>query len=126
MYVLPTERQILPNNTTITLNGTEYKILDTKGRGASCVVYLAENCTNKRIVLIKELYPINLGIFRDKENNLIVPNSFCEHFKFYKHKLCEAYKLQLEFHNSDETGNYTSDAETMVEAYSTLYVIMSL
>ncbi len=125
MYVLPTERQILPNNTTITLNGTEYKILNTKGRGASCVVYLAENCTNKRIVLIKELYPINLGIFRDKENNLIVPNSFCEHFKFYKHKLCEAYKLQLEFHNSDETGNYTSDAETMVEAYSTLYVIMN-
>ena len=124
-YVLPTERQILPNNTTITLNGTEYKILDTKGRGASCVVYLAENCTNKRIVLIKELYPINLGIFRDKENNLIVPNSFCEHFEFYKHKLCEAYKLQLEFHNSDETGNYTSDAETMVEAYSTLYVIMN-
>ena len=125
MYVLPTERQILPNNTTITLNGTEYKILDTKGRGASCVVYLAENCTNKRIVLIKELYPIDLGIFRDKENNLIVPNSFCEHFKFYKHKLCEAYKLQLEFHNSDETGNYTSDAETMVEAYSTLYIIMN-
>lgn len=125
MYVLLTERQILPNNTTITLNGTEYKILDTKGKGASCVVYLAENCTNKRIVLIKELYPINLGIFRDKENNLIVPNSFCEHFKFYKHKLCEAYKLQLEFHNSDETGNYTSDAETMVEAYSTLYVIMN-
>ena len=125
MYVLPTERQILPNNTTITLNGTEYKILDTKGKGASCVVYLAENCTNKRIVLIKELYPINLGIFRDKENNLIVLNSFCEHFKFYKHKLCEAYKLQLEFHNSDETGNYTSDAETMVEAYSTLYVIMN-
>ena len=125
MYVLPTERQILPNNTTITLNGIEYKILETKGRGASCVAYLAENCTNKRIVLIKELYPINLGIFRDKENNLIVPNSFCEHFKFYKHKLCEAYKLQLEFHNSDETGNYTSDAETMVEAYSTLYVIMN-
>ena len=125
MYVLPTKRQILPNNTIITLNGTEYKILDTKGRGASCVVYLAENCTNKRIVLIKELYPIDLGIFRDKENNLIVPNSFCEHFKFYKHKLCEAYKLQLEFHNSDETGNYTSDAETMVEAYSTLYVIMN-
>ena len=125
MYVLLTERQILPNNTTITLNGTEYKILDTKGKGASCVAYLAENCINKRIVLIKELYPINLGIFRDKENNLIVPNSFCEHFKFYKHKLCEAYKLQLEFHNSDETGNYTSDAETMVEAYSTLYVIMN-
>lgn len=125
MYVLLTERQILPNNTTITLNGTEYKILDTKGKGASCVAYLAENCINKRIVLIKELYPINLGIFRDKENNLIVPNSFCEHFKFYKQKLCEAYKLQLEFHNSDETGNYTSDAETMVEAYSTLYVIMN-
>ena len=118
-------RTFLNDGTIINLKGTEYRILELKGRGASCVVYLAENCTNKRIVLIKELYPINLGIFRDKENNLIVPNSFCEHFEFYKHKLCEAYKLQLEFHNSDETGNYTSDAETMVEAYSTLYVIMN-
>ena len=118
-------RTFINNDTIINLKGTEYRILELKGRGASCVVYLAENCTNKRIVLIKELYPIDLGIFRDKENNLIVPNSFCEHFKFYKHKLCEAYKLQLEFHNSDETGNYTSDAETMVEAYSTLYVIMN-
>ena len=102
-------RTFLNDGTIINLKGTEYRILELKGRGASCVVYLAENCTNKRIVLIKELYPINLGIFRDKENNLIVPNSFCEHFKFYKHKLCEAYKLQLEFHNSDETGNYISD-----------------
>ena len=118
-------RTFLNDGTIINLKGTEYRILELKGRGASCVVYLAENCTNKRIVLIKELYPIDLGIFRDKENNLIVPNSFCEHFEFYKHKLCEAYKLQLEFHNSDETGNYTSDAETMVEAYSTLYVIMN-
>ena len=125
MYVLSTERQALFNDTTITLNGIEYKIIDTKGRGASCIVYLAEDCTNGRIVLIKELYPIDLGIFRDKENNLIVPNSYNEHFEYYKHKLFEAYNLQLEFHNSDETGNYTSDAETMVEAYSTLYVIMN-
>ncbi len=125
MYVLSTERQALFNDTTITLNGIEYKILDTKGRGASCIVYLAEDCTNGRIVLIKELYPIDLGIFRDKENNLIVPNSYNEHFEYYKHKLFEAYNLQLEFHNSDETGNYTSDAETMIEAYSTLYVIMN-
>ena len=105
MYVLSTERQALFNDTTITLNGIEYKILDTKGRGASCIVYLAEDCTNGRIVLIKELYPIDLGIFRDKENNLIVPNSYNEHFEYYKHKLFEAYNLQLEFHNSDETGN---------------------
>ena len=125
MYVLSTERQALFNDTTITLNGIEYKILDTKGRGASCIVYLAEDCTNGRIVLIKELYPIDLGIFRDKENNLIVPNSYNEHFEYYKHKLFEAYNLQLEFHNSNETGNYTSDAETMIEAYSTLYVIMN-
>ena len=125
MYVLSTERQALFNDTTITLNGIEYKIIDTKGRGASCIVYLAEDCTNGRIVLIKELYPIDLGIFRDKENNLIVPNSYNEHFEYYKHKLFEAYNLQLEFHNSDETGNYTSDAETMIEAYSTLYVIMN-
>lgn len=125
MYVLLTERQILPNNTTITLNGTEYKILDTKGKGASCVVYLAENCSNNRRVLIKEFYPKKCDITRDENNNLVISNSDSNIYRILKEQLRKAYKLQLEFHNSDETGNYTSDAETMVEAYSTLYVIMN-
>ena len=50
-------RTFLNDGTIINLKGTEYRFLELKGRGASCVVYLAENCSNNRRVLIKEFYP---------------------------------------------------------------------
>ena len=118
-------RTFLNDGTIINLKGTEYRILELKGRGASCVVYLAENCSNSRRVLIKEFYPKKCDITRDENNNLVISNSDINIYRILKEQLRKAYKLQLEFHNSDETGNYTSDAETMVEAYSTLYVIMN-
>ena len=118
-------RTFLNDGTIINLKGTEYRILELKGRGASCVVYLAENCSNNRRVLIKEFYPKKCDITRDENNNLVISNSDSNIYRILKEQLRKAYKLQLEFHNSDETGNYTSDAETMVEAYSTLYVIMN-
>ena len=118
-------RTFLNDGTIINLKGTEYRILELKGRGASCVVYLAENCSNSRRVLIKEFYPKKCDITRDKNNNLVISNSDSNIYRILKEQLRKAYKLQLEFHNSDETGNYTSDAETMVEAYSTLYIIMN-
>ena len=118
-------RTFLNNGTIINLKGTEYRILELKGRGASCVVYLGENRSNNRRVLIKEFYPKKCDITRDENNNLVISNSDSNIYRILKEQLRKAYKLQLEFHNSDETGNYTSDAETMVEAYSTLYVIMN-
>ena len=118
-------RTFLNDGTIINLKGTEYRILELKGRGASCVVYLAENCSNNRRVLIKEFYPKKCDITRDENNNLVISNGDSNIYRILKKQLRKAYKLQLEFHNSDETGNYTSDAETMVEAYSTLYVIMN-
>ena len=118
-------RTFLNNGTIINLKGTEYRILELKGRGASCVVYLGENRSNNRRVLIKEFYPKKCDITRDENNNLVISNSDSNIYIILKEQLRKAYKLQLEFHNSDETGNYTSDAETMVEAYSTLYVIMN-
>ena len=118
-------RTFLNDGTIMNLKGTEYRILELKGRGASCVVYLAENCSNNRRVLIKEFYPKKCDITRDENNNLVISNSDSNIYRILKEQLRKAYKLQLEFYNSDETGNYTSDAETMVEAYSTLYVIMN-
>ena len=118
-------RTFLNDGTIINLKGIEYRILELKGRGASCVVYLAENCSNNRRVLIKEFYPKKCDITRDENNNLVISNNDSNIYRILKEQLRKAYKLQLEFHNSDETGNYTSDAETMVEAYSTLYVIMN-
>lgn len=53
MYV---ERQSLIAGDKLALN-SEYKIIEEIGKGTSSIVYLAEDCSNSRLVLIKELYP---------------------------------------------------------------------
>ena len=107
MYV---ERQSLIAGDNLALN-SEYKIIEEIGKGTSSIVYLAEDCSNSRLVLIKELYPQNLGILNDN-------------FEIYKSYLREAVKLQIEFHNSDELANSTSDAERIIAYNNTLYVVM--
>ena len=120
MYV---ERQSLIAGDKLALN-SEYKIIEEIGRGTSSIVYLAEDCSNSRLVLIKELYPKNLGIFRNTDNSLVIPASSNDNFEIYKSYLREAVKLQIEFHNSDELANSTSDAERIIEYNNTLYVVM--
>ncbi len=120
MYV---ERQILTQGTHLALD-KEYEIKEKIGDGASCIVYLAENCLNSRKVLIKELYPAELGIFRDELNTLIIPTSSQETFEEYKEKLKRAVQLQIEFHNAEDSCNSTCDAEEIIEYNNTLYVIM--
>ena len=120
MYV---ERQSLIAGDKLALN-SEYKIIEEIGKGTSSIVYLAEDCSNSRLVLIKELYPKNLGIFRNTDNSLVIPASSNDNFEIYKSYLREAVKLQIEFHNSDELANSTSDAERIIEYNNTLYVVM--
>ena len=116
-------RQELRKGTHLVLD-KEYKIIEKVGCGASCVVYLAENSTNSRKVLIKELYPMDLGIFRNESNALIIPAGSKEAFEQYKEKLNKSVALQISFHNAEDSGNSTSDAEGIIEANNTLYVVM--
>ena len=106
------------------LNCNNYIIKEEIGKGTSSIVYLAEDCSNSRLVLIKELYPQNLGIFRNTDNSLVIPASSNDNFEIYKSYLREAVKLQIEFHNSDELANSTSDAERIIAYNNTLYVVM--
>lgn len=106
------------------LANNEYKIIEEIGKGTSSIVYLTEDCSNSRLVLIKELYPKNLGIFRNTDNSLVIPSSSNDNFEIYKSYLREAVKLQIEFHNSDELANSTSDAERIIDYNNTLYVLM--
>lgn len=117
------DRQELKQGTHLVLD-KEYEIKEVIGLGASCVVYLAENCTNSRKVLIKELYPIELGIFRDNKNALVIPVSSQENFAEYKEKLKRAVDLQISFHNAEDSGNSTADVEEVMECNNTLYVVM--
>lgn len=117
-------RQVLKHNNKLFLANNEYKIIEEIGKGTSSIVYLAEDCSNSRLVLIKELYPKNLGIFRNTDNSLVIPASSNDNFEIYKSYLREAVKLQIEFHNSDELANSTSDAERIIAYNNTLYVVM--
>ncbi len=116
-------RQELRKGTHLVLD-KEYEIVEKVGCGASCMVYLAENSANSRKVLIKELYPIDLGIFRNESNALIIPAGSKEAFEQYKEKLNKSVALQISFHNAEDSGNSTSDAEGIIEANNTLYVVM--
>lgn len=117
-------RQVLKQGNKLILANNEYKIIEEIGKGTSSIVYLAEDCSNSRLVLIKELYPKNLGIFRNTDNSLVIPASSNDNFEIYKSYLREAVKLQIEFHNSDELANSTSDAERIIAYNNTLYVVM--
>ena len=117
-------RQVLKHDNKLFLANNKYKIIEEIGKGTSSIVYLAEDCSNSRLVLIKELYPKNLGIFRNTDNSLVIPSSSNDNFEIYKSYLREAVKLQIEFHNSDELANSTSDAERIIEYNNTLYVLM--
>lgn len=121
--IMCVNRQELRKGTHLVLD-KEYKIIEKVGCGASCVVYLAENSANSRKVLIKELYPMDLGIFRNESNALIIPAGSKEAFEQYKEKLNKSVALQISFHNAEDSGNSTSDAEGIIEANNTLYVVM--
>ena len=117
------DRQELKQGARLVLD-KEYEIIEKRGSGTSCIVYLAQMLSNSRRVLVKELYPDGLGIFRDKNNALIIPASSKGTFEQYKEKLKRAVDLQISFHNAEDSGNSTSDVEEIVECNNTLYVVM--
>lgn len=117
------DRQELKQGARLVLD-KEYEIIEKRGSGTSCIVYLAQMLSNSRRVLVKELYPDGLGIFRDKNNALIIPASSKGTFEQYKEKLKRAVDLQISFHNAEDSGNSTSDVEEIVEYNNTLYVVM--
>lgn len=117
-------RQILKSGDTLGL-GYEKCIIDTvRGEGTSCIVY--EAMLDGRRVILKELYPRGLGIKRDTNNSLIIPDSQKENFEYYKTRLKRAFDIQLEFHNDVQTTNYTVESQKLYVQNNTLYIVMHL
>lgn len=85
-------------------------ISEPLGYGGSCIVYEAKS-EDTRLACkyrLKELYPENMdGIFRDEDNQLIVPESCRDEYI----KACKRFEKSLEllwnFAYSDDTGCYT-------------------
>lgn len=110
-------REILKSGSKISLvnsqNGgiIELEIISgSLGEGGNCIAYEARTDDAKLACKyrLKELYPKNMDeIFRDENNQLIIPESCCNEYL----KACERFEQSLEllwsFAYSDDTGCYT-------------------
>ncbi len=134
------DRTYLDNNAVLHLLGREYHITGLEGAGTSSIVYNAtvsvsdNSIKTEKKVLIKELYPLNLSIGRNKTTGaLIIPERSQNNFKKYIESFEKAAELQIELHNPLEkesdtlsATNSTSSIEDVCEHGNTLYSVMSV
>ncbi|MBR4626121.1 MAG: tetratricopeptide repeat protein [Ruminococcus sp.] len=103
----------------------EFRILNTIGEGASCIVYTAvykDNDGNEFIVRLKEFYPTALNIERNSDNSLNVDNAdFQKHLQHFS----EGYKKQLDFRKIPDNTNSISNIQGIFEGNNTRYIAMS-
>jgi len=119
-----TKRQPLNPDDVLYLNGEKCTINSIKGTGTSSIVY--EATLDGRKIILKELYPYGLGIFRNKDNSLIIPKNKENEFQAYKDGLNKAYQTQLNFHNDHKIRNFTVEPQKLYKHNNTLYVVMHL
>ncbi|WP_406535180.1 leucine-rich repeat protein [Methanobrevibacter sp.] len=117
-------RQPLKMDMDLIFGDKKCHIIKILGQGTSSIVYKAK--LNNRTVVLKELYPRDLGIVRGIDNSLIVPKNSLEIFEQYTEKFIKSFELQTEFHNNEKITNYTSDIEDIYECNNTLYTIMGI
>ena len=116
-------RRPLKIGNILKLEKKECIILQVLGKGTSSIVYKAK-LNNSRNIILKELYPMDLSIFRGPESSLIIPEGSIERFEQYTKRFVKSFELQTDFHNDEETANYTSDIEDIYHINNTLYAVM--
>ena len=117
-------RQPLNFGDILILNGEKCTICDIKGTGTSSIVY--EASLEGRKIILKELYPEGLDIFRNTDNSLNIPENSQNDFQSYKSVLEKVYNIQLKFHNDNKSRNYTSEPQKLYNYNNTVYVAMHL
>ena len=118
------ERQALNPDAVIMLNKEKYKIVKTIGKGTSSIVYLAITTSNCNKAIIKELYPLDLGITRNDDNSLEIPQNSKIDFECDKKNFEKCNEIQRYFYNNDDTANSTFLADCTYEQNNTLYYVM--
>lgn len=111
-------------------NKRTYCILESKGQGALCLAYRAfytDNLDKKHSVILKELFPVNLGIERAADGfSLDIPaNQIHTYSNLQKHFL-QAYETQNSFHEQDTLMNATSDSRDIFFANNTHYAVIGI
>ena len=114
------ERIPLNQDITVEFDGHSFTIDKCIGQGNSSLVYLAQNEDGLNVVL-KEIYPVGLGIGRKNDNSLVIPQKSRDAFAFY----CENAKVVVgtigSFYNNPQTNNSTIFAFASDSANNTFY-----
>lgn len=125
-------RTALTENSEIILQeiGTQktfrFKILETVGMGASCIVYTAvyEDAEKNQIfVRLKECYPAELEISRNQKQELVISDT--EIFRKELQHFTDGYQNQLKFRTIPESMNSISNIQGIYQGNDTKYIAMS-
>lgn len=124
------EREPLPIGKNLELvhivsaNKDVFKITEIVGQGASCLVYSAEDVNNNyNRVRIKEYYPINSTIKRDKNDNLIIADSYS--FEKGITRFIDAYERQISLRTVNTMTNSISNIQGVYSQNNTIYTVMT-
>ena len=101
-----------------------FRIIETAGFGASCVVYSATDIeTENNRVRIKEYYPANLNIGRNPDHSLAVEGNM--HFRQGMDRFVNGYHQQIRLRNCDEMTNTTSNVQGVYFGNNTIYTVLT-
>lgn len=106
-----------------------YEIIEEIGRGGSCIVYSAfyiDLIGLKHKVRIKECYPYNIDIKREKTGELVVDKKDMAKFEIAKEQFYKAYEKNVIIKNTLSLINSTIDSAEIYKANNTIYSIMSI
>lgn len=104
-----------------------YIIKDVLGRGASCLVYLAETRDgyHVRYSIIKEFNPIQLDLERDCSGALIVPQEKKEQYLSLMARFKVGYEKQQQIRIISDLTNTTSNIQGIYHTNNTEYIEMT-
>lgn len=105
----------------------EFIIKDALGRGASCLVYLAETIAgnNIRYSIIKEFNPIKLELQRDDTGAFVIPEEKTEQYSFLLERFKSGYEKQQQIRVINDLTNATSNIQGIYHANNTEYIEMT-
>ena len=78
-YIINARSALKPND-SIAIDGKIYVIQGVRGYGSSCIVYDADTEDGCHF-LLKEFYPTKMGIVRNTDQTLNIPESHIKQFQ---------------------------------------------
>lgn len=103
-----------------------YTILEEIGRGSSCIVYLGfylNNAGSRRMVRIKECYPLGLEIRRTEDGSLVCESE--EAFFRKKEQFCNGFQVNNLFSSDRRLTNVATNTLDIYEKNQTCYIVAS-